>query len=453
MKATSARRLAADVVTRVREREAYAHETLAAALNRAKLDARDVGFATRLAYGTVACRGTLDEALSRYLTKSSAVEPVVMDRLAVSAYELLFMRSPARAAVSQGVELVREARPRAAGLANAVLRRLAEDAEKFPWGDAATDNAALARSTGHPRWLVELWVAELGRDVAARVLAADNEPAPLFLAHLPFKGSLEATIAELEADGVGPQPCEPTGCILAADAPAAVRSAALREHRVVVADGAAQLTASLTASVAETRAIDIGAGRGTKSLLIAAQAMRDGREVEVAAVDLHEFKLAELTKTAEALGVTGITTVAVDATNADAPALRDLRGADVILVDAPCSGLGTLRRHPDRRWRANSAEPAALADLGSRLLGTAATLVKPGGFVVYSTCTIARVENEDVITAFLASDAGRGFEIDRIADEVPAEWRDFVSAQGWFRSLPEPEGPDGHFIVRLRAPQ
>jgi 16S rRNA (cytosine967-C5)-methyltransferase len=445
--------LAADVVTRVREREAYAHETLAAALNRARLDARDVGFATRLAYGTVACRGTLDEAVGRYLTKSSAVEPVVMDRLAVSAYELLFMRSPARAAVSQGVELVREVRPRAAGLANAVLRRLADDAEKFPWGDVATDNGALARESGHPRWLVELWVAELGRDVARRVLAADNEPAPLYLAHMPFSASFEATLAELADDGAVPQACDLPGCILAQDASAAVRSAALREHRVVVADGAAQLTAAVTASVAETRVIDIGAGRGTKSLLIAAQGVRTGRDLTVTAVDLHEFKLAEITKTAQALGVECIDTVAVDATNPDAPAVTALRGADVVLVDAPCSGLGTLRRHPDRRWRATSAEPAALAALGGRLLATAVTLVKPGGFVVYSTCTIARAENEDVIRAFLESGAGQGFEIDGIGEEVPAEWRDFVAAEGWFRSLPEPGGPDGHFIVRLRAPR
>jgi 16S rRNA (cytosine967-C5)-methyltransferase len=123
---------------------------------------------------------------------------------------------------------------------------------------------------------------------------------------------------------------------------------------------------------------------------------------------------------------------------------------DAVLVDAPCSGLGTLRRRPDRRWRASEAELPALAALGSKLLATAADLVKPGGFVVYSTCTVSRVENVDVLEGFLATESGSRFTIDSLAKETPDEWRGFLGPQGWLQSIPREDGPDGHFVARLK---
>jgi len=124
-----------------------------------------------------------------------------------------------------------------------------------------------------------------------------------------------------------------------------------------------------------------------------------------------------------------------------------------VLIDAPCSGLGTLRRHPDRIWRAKPEEIESLAALGAALLERCTRLVKPGGFVVYSTCTVARRENEDVIEAFLASAGGRGFELASLADEVPLEWKGFVTENGCFRSHPRTGGPDGHFVARLTRVQ
>lgn len=449
MKATDARMVAAEVVTRVRERDAYAHETLAAALSRHKLSERDAGLATRLAYGTIACRGTLDEALDRFIDRPGSVEPAVRDRLCVSAYELLFARTPARAVVDQGVELVRAVTPRAAGLANAVLRKLAAEADSFPWGDAETDNAALSRAFGHPRWMTELFVNELGRDRAREVLAADNEPAPLFLAHLPYAGSFEEAIDVLSRDGAEPEATGPEGCIVAGRPAAAVRSAAVSRRQVLVADAGAQFAALVAMPGPLESVVELGAGRGTKSLMLAGRARLLGAPTRVTAVDVHGFKLDALKQAADELGVKGLETVAVDASASDAPALQRLKGADSVLVDAPCSGLGTLRRHPDRRWRALEGEIETLAVLGSRLLDTAASLVRVGGFVVYSTCTVTRRENEDVVEAFLASEAGRGFRLDSLAGEVPVGWEGFLAPQGWFRSLPAPGGPDGHFVARF----
>ncbi|PKQ17387.1 MAG: antitermination protein NusB [Actinobacteria bacterium HGW-Actinobacteria-7] len=449
MSLNPARGLALDVVTRVREREAYAHETLDAALSRRKLNPRDSSYATRLAYGTIACRGTLDEAVSRFVT-GAALEPGVADALAISAYEILFTRTPPRAAVSEGVELVRSVKPRAAGLANAVLRRLAEVAGDFPWGDPDTDVAALARLHGHPEWLAELWVTELGHEAATALMAANNEPAPLYLAHLPFESAYEAVLDALATDGAEPKSCPVPGCIQAGVPSVAVKSAALRNHQVIVADAGAQFTAFLVHPRPSQTIVELGAGRGTKSLLMAGAAFLDGGVASISAIDVHSFKLESLRGIAEQVKAKGIRTVVADATDIAAPGMPGAGSADVVLVDAPCSGLGTLRRHPDRRWRAQPDQIETLALLGARLLSTAAALVKPGGFVVYSTCTIAQAENAAVVDAFLASEHGEGFTVDLLDTDIPEQWRRFSTTQGYFQSLPEEGGTDGHFVARLK---
>lgn len=454
MAASAARLVALEVVNRVRERGAYAHETLDAVLRTKRLDERDAAFATRLAYGAIASRGTLDEAAGRFLKSPSRVEPTVADALAVAAYELLFMRTPVRAAVNEGVELVRAVQPKAAGLANAVLRRLAESRDAFPWGDPAVSLAALARLHAHPEWLASLWVDELGWEAAASLMAANNEPAPLYLAHLPFASDFDEVVEELEAAGAQPRPCAVQGCIVAGQAGAALASAAVRDRRVLVVDQAAQLTAAAAQAGAGETIIEIGAGRGTKSILITGHACRAGGErASVVAVDSHRFKLDVLEETARTAGATGITTVTADATklqSSDAPAQLAPRSADGVLVDAPCSGLGTLRRHPDRRWRAKPADIEALAAIGSMLLTSASLLVKPGGFVVYSTCTVARSENEHVIEKFLQSSQGAGFSVDSLEGFAEGELGEFMTPEGYFQSVPKIGGPDGHFIARLK---
>jgi len=447
--ATHARLLALKVVSRVREREAYAHETLDAVLRKDHAVHRDAAFATRLAYGTIACRGTLDEAVARFVTRPDSLEPAVADALAVSAYELLFARTPPHVAVSEGVELVRSVQARAAGFANAVLRRLAEAADEFPWGDPDHDDEALARSVGHPIWLTRLWIDELGREAAAAVMRANNEPAPLFLAHLPFKATFDETMVSLERDGVEPVRGVVPGCIVAGVPSAAVRSHALRDHQVVVVDEGAQFAALAAAPQSATHIVEFGAGRGSKTFIMAGEAARSGGHVLVTAVDTHDFKLTALTDTVKALHIDGITAVRADATSPAIAPLLPSAPVDRVLVDAPCSGLGTLRRHPDRRWRAQPSEIEALAALGGRLLESAASLVTPGGFVVYSTCTIARAENAEVIEGFLTSEAGRGFAIDSLMPDVPEPWSGYVGRQGYFQSLPEVGGMDGHFVARL----
>lgn len=454
MTATPSRLLALEVVTRVRERQAFAHETLGAALTDSGLAGRDAAFATVLAYGTISWRGTLDEVVDRYVSRPESLDPAVRDALALSAYELLRCSTPPRAAVSQGVELVRSRAPRAAGLANAVLRRLSEDAAAFPWGDPETDPATFARGLGHPRWLADLWTSELGRKAAETVMAADDAPAPLYLAWVEGSGlSYEESLDLLAQDGAQPRQVFLPGCVVADDPAAAVRGEALRRGAFIVMDAAAQFAVAVAAASDGDRVVEIGAGRGGKSLLWATLARRVAPLSSLAAVDVHEYKLAGLAKSAADRGLTEVATVALDASSpaalAGEPRLAPC-SSDVVLVDAPCSGLGTLRRHPDRRWKSRPDEIVALAALGASLLRSAASLVGSGGFVVYSTCTLARAENEDVVLAFLSSEEGRSFVSESLGELVPPEWSAFVTPEGWFRSLPAAGGPDGHFVARLR---
>lgn len=450
MSASPARVLAREVVTRVREQAAYGHEVLAAALERSSLAPEDRAFATRLAYGTLQSEGTLDAVIDE-LHAGKRLEPRVRDALRVSTYELLFLNTETRAAVHQGVELVKSVRPQASGLANAVLRRVAERAADFPWGDPATDVAALARQTAHPLWLAQLWIDELGSETAATVMHADNEPAPLFLAANPFAGAVDDTVVSLAREGAEPRLGPLTGTIIADNPSAAVRSATLRDDRALVVDAGAQYAASLVPAVPGSTIIEVGAGRGTKTVLLQGASIASGGPCAIYAVDVHEFKSRLLTERLARLGVPGVTVLTGDATR-----LRDIDGipaagtVDAVLIDAPCSGLGTLRRHPEKRWRVTPADIDQLAELGGSLLGAASELVRPGGFVVYSTCTLAERENAAVIRAFLGSGQGGDFSVDSIESEMPEEWRRFLTAEGFFSAWPTLGGPDGHFVARLR---
>ncbi len=447
--ASPARKVAREVVTRVRERSAYAHELMDSALRAASLSPADAALATRLAYGTLQAEGTLLEAVNRYLG-GKRVEPRISDALRVSAYEILFLRSEKRAAVHQGVELVREVRKQAAGLANAVLRRLAEDAPSFPWGDPETDVSALARLHAHPEWLARMWIQELGRPSAEQLMAADNTAAPLYLAVNAFASTVEAAREGLRSDGALPRPGVLPGCVEVGDAGAAVRGQTLQQGQVIAVDACAQLVVRLIGAAPGATVVEVGAGRGTKTLLLQAAAVSAGGPARLLAVDSHEFKAQLLTERLNRYGVPGVRVLVGDATDFSAiDGAPEAGTVDAILVDAPCSGLGTLRRHPEKRWRVEPADIDALAALGLRLLTEASRLVRRGGFVVYSTCTVAEKENAAVVRAFLDSEAGSAFLVDSVSEQVPEVWQGFVTSEGFFSSLPSIDGPDGHFAARL----
>jgi 16S rRNA (cytosine967-C5)-methyltransferase len=372
----------------------------------------------------------------------------VRDALRLSAYELLFMRTPPRAAVHEGVDMVRSVRSQASGLANAVLRRIAADVDTFPWGDSATDDAALARATGHPLWLVQRWIGELGREAAGEMLRADLEPAPLYLWLNPFKGSAVEAMDALVADGAQPELCAPPGCVVAGEPHSAVRGAAVARGIALVTDAAAQV-APLQCAAPGGVVVDVAAGRGTKTAQVQAACVAAGGESALYALDIHEFKAQVLTRRMAELHVSGVTTVVGDATDvASASGLPPMGSADAVLLDAPCSGLGSLRRRPEKRWRVSPQDIDRLAVLQARMLEQSALLVRVGGRVVYSTCTVSRRENHDIVTEFLKKSGG-AYVTAPLAGTAVEEFAGAVTEEGWFQSVPASGGPDGHFVAVL----
>lgn len=439
-----ARRAALKALARVRRDAAFSGPVLAAELGRASLSQADVALATRLTYGVLSAEGVLDEAIDRHAKGS--LEPQVRDALRLAAFEMLFGRAPAYAVVDQAVATVRTFRPQAAGLANAVLRRLADETEAFPWGDPAFDRDVLARVTAHPRWIVDMVLADLGDAAGREMLACGMEPAPTYVRLDPFAADPEATRAALAPADPVPSPPDPD--CLQLRSPAAVFRSDVRTGWFAM-DAAAQLAPAACRPVAGSRVLDVGAGRGNKTVCLQALAMRTGSAADITAFDVHETKASALRARLHASAVPGVTIAVGDAV--DLPRyLGDDARFDVVLVDAPCSGLGTLRRYPEKRWRLSPDTPERLSALQSALLESAARVVGPAGRVVYSTCSVSRRENDDVVDSFLAGERGRAFEVEPLGDLVPAEWTRFSTERGCFQSWPTSDGPDGHYVAVLR---
>lgn len=438
-----ARRAALSALARVRRDRAFSGAVLSAELAAARLSPADSGLATRLTYGVLSAQGVLDEVIARHARGS--LEPQVRDVLRLAAFELLFARVPAYAVLDQAVTAVRARRAQASGLANAVLRRISEEAASFPWGDPLTDRDALARSTGHPRWIVDLALDDLGEEAGRQMLSCGMEPSPVYVRLDPFAAEREATLAALAHAEPVPSPPDPD-CYLLETPHAAFREGSRAGWFPM--DAAAQMAPRACAPLPGMRVLDVGAGRGNKTVCLQSIAVRAGGPASIVALDLHASKAERLRQRLDESGVPGVETVAADATM-----LADrFEGTpfDVVLVDAPCTGLGTLRRYPEKRWRLSPEDPARMAELQRALLESAARAVRTGGRVVYSTCSVARAENDAVVEAFLAGEQGRSFEIAPLGELLPAEWQTFATRTGCFGSWPTSGGPDGHYVAVLR---
>jgi len=444
MSVAPARRVALRVLARTRKDAAFSGAVLSAELVSANLSAEDAALATHLSYGVVASIGVLDEAIDRHSVR--ALEPRVRDALRLGAYELLFGRAPAYAVVDQTVDAVRAVRPQAAGLANAVMRKLAGTAGGFPWGDPAEDRDALARATAHPRWIVDLFLDEFGEDRGRDALLSALEPAPTYVRLDPF---IAPTTVTLEGLATARPHCAPpdADCRVLEVPSAAFRGGAAAIGWFAM-DAAAQLAPLACTPSAGMRIADVGAGRGNKTICLQSLAVRTGGPAKIVAVEIHAGKAEVLERRLRNSRVPSVEVVAADA--CDLAGVLGHDAFDAVLVDAPCSGLGTLRRYPEKRWRLAENDIHRLNELQRALVVSAASVVRPGGCVVYSTCSVATAENTAIVKSFLDSPEGRGFALESLRDIVPAEWHEFVTADGCFQSWPAVGGPDGHFVAVLR---
>ena len=367
----------------------------------------------------MARKGCLDELIDSVLTNPEDIEPDVRDALRMAFCEIFYLKKPDHVAVDQGVEVVRSFAPQAKGLANFALHRAVELKEEFPFGDIETSAKALSLQEGFPVWLTERLVEELGREEAMRFMQRSNNPAPLFfMLNLACVDGAKA-LQEMVQRRVKVVPISKS-----VDVPLAFPafgfaertavaneyvSKLLSEGGLVVTDVAAQSIASIAMPEEKpNRFLEIGAGRGTKTILLQNVALsRFGEQVCIDTLDMDVSRTEEREKHLEQANVNQNEVFVKDATNLSS---FEAGSYDAVFVDAPCSGIGTLRRHPDIRWRMTEQDVASLSQVGVKMLKEAARLVAPGGQLTFATCTVLKEENQDVVDAFLASDEGKGFE-------------------------------------------
>ena len=446
-KATPARLAALEVVRQVRERNAFAQEVISQVIDKSRMSVEDRAFATLLALGTVSARGTLDEVIDRALDEPTDVFRETRDALQISTYELLFLGKEPHVAVDQGVEMVKSFSPGAAvRVANAVLHKIVRLRLEFPFGNPAEDIDALARTQAFPSWIAAKLIREMGAQAAVDFMRASNEQAPLYIAVNACKTDDESVLkaferAEEEVTPMNLGTGEVPGCMRVPESRALLVPGIARQieqGKMLVSDAASQLVAaSVLPEKKPESVLEIGAGRATKTILLQSNAMRKfGSQVEdYVTLDNHEFKTKILQKRVEQYGVCVSEAMTGNALELD-PILPD-RLFDFIFIDAPCSGLGTLRRHPEIRWRLEESDLAGFTRTQIGMLKAAAAHVAVGGTLAYATCTVTREENAGVVSEFLSSEEGKGFRV------VPIDGRNCIATRL------APGASDAHFAVKF----
>lgn len=448
-----ARRIAYEVIAAVRESDAYANLLLPVKLERAKLSGADAALATELTYGTLRMRGYYDAVISAAAGRSvDAIDPAILDVLRLGAHQLLAMRVADHAAVDEAVSQARLVGSRSAtGFVNAVLRTIsrstADDWRSRVLGDSSSPDERLALEHSHPVWVVRALrraLAAEGREQELEeLLAADNAPPSVSLVALPGlseAGDLPGTSGRVS----------PLAVVSAGGDPAAIR--AVYSGRARVQDEGSQL-AALVLSRAEPvregeRWLDLCAGPGGKAVLLAAEAHASGasltaNEVVPARAELVRRALATVPGSVEVTVEDGRTF------GQDAQA-----GFDRVLIDAPCTGLGALRRRPEARWRKQPKDVPELAALQGELLDSGIRATRPGGLVAYVTCSPHLAETRVVLDSALRRHAGLELvDVGAVLDRVAANPLDLGESRGTVQLWPHRHGTDAMFIALLRVPR
>jgi 16S rRNA (cytosine967-C5)-methyltransferase len=442
----SVRRLAGDILSKVDSRKAYADILLDQAFRRAGLDERDRALLTELIYGTLRWRGTIDARLARYLRRPlSQTDVLVRNLLRMTCYQLLYLeRIPEYAAVNEAVELAKRHRGgKAARFVNGVLRSLLRDPRDNATPRNESSNGALAIQYSHPEWLVRRWRDEFGSEQAAALMSANNQRRQLTLRANSLKCTREDLLARFARAGIEALPTawSPAGISLQSGG-AVENLPGFNEGVFQIQGEASQLVSYLLSPSSGERILDACAAPGGKASHIA-ELMRD--RGELVALDASSRGIEKIRQNVQRLGVASVIAVRGDA----AAALEDsiAKPYDRILVDAPCSGLGTLRGHPEIKWQRGESDIRRLSRLQQRILDRVAAYLKPGGVLVYSTCTLAREENEGNVERFISRHPE--FELQDAARYLPQQANGMVRGY-FFQALPQRDNTDGFFAARLR---
>lgn len=438
MAQNNARRAALDALERCRRSGAWSGASVDGAIKKYELDRRDAALAARLCLGVLQNAACLDFYVSNFSSrKLSDIEPKTLDILRLGAYQLSFMdKIPPSAAVDESVKLCNLCgMKRASGFVNAVLRRMSENRDKLPEPPGKGSAEYLSVKYSYPIWLAERLIGICGYDQAEKFFEICNTPAPLTVQVNTLKlsaGEYEQMLSDAGTDYTSDSALE--GCMYI-NGGSVTELPGYDEGLFYVQDKAARLAAAIADPKPGMRVLDCCAAPGGKSFASAILMQNQG---EILSRDIHEKKLGLIRSGAQRLGIDIISTAAGDARESDAQLMGKF---DVVICDVPCSGMGVIRKKPEIRQK-SPAELEGLPKIQREIINNAATFVKPGGALLYSTCTIFPEENEDIVRAFLAEN-----------DEFHAE--DFSlcgieSRGGMYTFFPQIDASDGFFAAKLR---
>jgi 16S rRNA (cytosine967-C5)-methyltransferase len=439
------RRVALQILNRIETSGAFADQLIAAVVSTQRLSPEARAFLRELTYGVLRWRNRLDWLLDRCSERPLAsLNSGVRNLLRLGAYQLYCMdRIPKYAAVSETVRLAKQVgHPGIAAYVNAVLRALERQRGAVTFPEVHDDLMAhLVVTQSHPRWLIERWLACYGPHQTSAMCQANNERPPLVMRANRVQTTPERLLASLIAEGCEAKLCQfaPEG-ILVTSHPALTQLRSYRDGWFTVQDEAAILCGFLLSPQPGERVLDACAAPGGKATH-AAEMMRDDGEVLCLDQSWQRLKLVE--ENARRLGLKSIRCLVGDAERIE------LDGHfDRIVVDAPCSGLGVLRRHPDAKWNKGPERIDAMARQQGSILEHLSRFVKSSGLLVYITCSTETEENQDIVQSFI--ERHPDFELEPPTGYLPAGARVFAHRGGWFQTWPGRDGLDGFFGVRLR---
>lgn len=448
MRQKNVRELALQILIKVEQDGAYSNLVLNQTLSRRSLERTDAALLTELVYGTIQRQNTLDHYLNKWLKKGTKkLDLWVLILLRISLYQLLYLdRIPAHAIVDEAVKLAKRRGHRGiSGMVNGVLRNMIRNQDELVLSDL--DSAAyLALKHSHPKWLVSRWINQFGKEETEALCEANLEPPSVNLRVNRLKTNREEFIHHLKSAGFQADASQvaPDGIVVHKGGNLA-RTAWYEEGWFSIQDESSMLPAVWLAPEPGMKVLDACAAPGGKTTQLA-EMMND--EGEIWANDIHKHKEQLIVDQAERLGLSSIRTSVYDARTLHQRFASE--SFDCVLLDAPCSGFGVIRRKPELKWRRRERELSEIAQIQYEILQSVASLVKPGGRLVYSTCTMEQVENEQNVERFLA--ANPEWQLDPAPPErIPASViKRSRGQQGWLQILPHHFGSDGFFIARMK---
>jgi len=443
-----ARKVATDVLRRVEAEGAFASLALDHAFDRhPALSSVDRSLASQLVYGTLRWRRRLDYVLAAHSRRPlERIEPQLLRILRMVAYQLLFLdRVPEFAAVDEGTGLAAILRgKRAAGFVNAVARGLARAKDRLEWPDPDKDFVRYLEVVhSFPSWMIRMWLKQLGQQETIDLMESLNKPAPLWLRANTIKGPTSRLLELLAASGLKTEESSLVPDAVKVEGVGDLTTLAAHEAGWLhVQDAGAQAVCQLVSARPGQRILDACAAPGGKSATVVQQMKNQG---ELLAVDRNPARMGLVRSLAERLGLSIISRQVADVRELNSSAVGMF---DRVLLDAPCSALGVLRRHPEGKWRITPQDLRRLSGIQAELLDAVSQLVKPGGVLIYSVCTMNDAEGPELIRSWL--DDNREYSLDDPRKNKKAPWHKLVDNEGFLRTWPHVHQMDGFFAARMR---